>query len=443
VPVRQNLVKNPSFEVGVSDWIPTNATVTRVSGTTPAEVQSGGYLGHVVNGGGGAGIHTELIPVTANTDYTFSFYTKALPGVRYLAGIQWFAAGGGYVSEAHPSVSTADGLWNRASVTARVPSGVTQAFVEIRVISTGAWIDVDAVLFEAYPNLYTYFDGSVPGASWAGTPHASISEMTQPIIIVYSEDAYAYVRMTTAYEGYDHAQIWRFDGDKPPVRIRNVMKSDGTIFPPVEDHEAPLDQQICYAVTAWNDPDPEPLPPVAPLVCTTIDAADEDVWFKNIGFPTLNQKVPCTLRIDERQYAANIGVFRPIGARYPVAISDVRTSWTGDVEWVTYTFDQFQDWEALFAPGNVLLLQTAAAYGRINEYVMVEGVSVGPVDRTATNQPARTWAASVITVASPTGYQTLTSDYDYDELRDEHLTYDLSRQSYHDYYNLMIDRERS
>ena len=195
---RTNLVTNPSFETGTTNWainavgdtIAQTATYKLVGSNGLLVTQAAVLYSGTVNSG-------NLIPVTVGQTYTASAYIYVPSGTAKLA------IGGHQLDSAlnvitqnwsNNTVDTiiAAGTWTRLSVTFTITTGVTQFRLYIVSISTtataGQQFVVDAVLFENNPALSDYFDGTnsilthtysgTPTLAWSGTANASTSTMT-------------------------------------------------------------------------------------------------------------------------------------------------------------------------------------------------------------------------------------------------------------------------
>jgi len=186
--LRTNLVTNSSFETNTTGWLAYNSTGTRDT----AEYYSGLASYKLVGDGSQTYCSARIrIPVTAYAEYTMSFYAKATVGTPTArATLNWYTAGGTYISQ---NVGTATALttsWGRRSVTATAPATATQVDVYIECpagVSAGTTIFADAFLLESGGTLLSYFTGSTISSytgytllsqSWSGTVNLSISTGT-------------------------------------------------------------------------------------------------------------------------------------------------------------------------------------------------------------------------------------------------------------------------
>jgi len=183
---RTNMIKNPSFEVNISDSWPTfgpgtitrtRDTVEKVFGTASYKMDTNG-----VNTDGGSDTNFTL---TAGT-YTLSGYIKTenATGDAKLVLRNRTNFNGDISLTLNNSIPTRD--WTRVSGSFTVPG--TDSFDVVFGIgpygSPGqgiAWFD--GIMLEMTASLGDYFDGSSAGATWTGTAHNSASTMAGYVVI--------------------------------------------------------------------------------------------------------------------------------------------------------------------------------------------------------------------------------------------------------------------
>ena len=238
-PNKTNLIKNPSFEVGFSDWTATGSpTLTQSSDVTPL-ASSGTYSARVTGTTGwsftsnsslvNVGVYytaslyaksSEQLLVTMNTKDSggtiIDTYTATIPGntVTTATGssgssvltvdsntsisVGQIATGTGIGSGAYVTTISGNSVtlstpnsgavsgsvsfanpWERYSVTFPVPVSSTASTIQVVISSTSAGTSyLDCVQLEQSPIPTEYLDGSLPsyyGAVWAGTIHDSYS----------------------------------------------------------------------------------------------------------------------------------------------------------------------------------------------------------------------------------------------------------------------------
>jgi hypothetical protein len=181
---RVNYIKNPSFEVDISDWTSFNGTT--LSRSTD-EFNNGSASLRVVNTSGGGVQTVERVPfISASDVWTISAYIKLDPlndnATYYLRHLQYTTtSAAAAISSGNigiQSVTGADG-WVRLSGSFERTSGAN--FFAMRIVTTSASntdvFYVDGVMAERTPTVGTYFDGS-SGGFWTGVPHSSYSGAT-------------------------------------------------------------------------------------------------------------------------------------------------------------------------------------------------------------------------------------------------------------------------
>ncbi|MEK7625725.1 MAG: hypothetical protein AAB423_00005, partial [Patescibacteria group bacterium] len=181
-----NLEVNPSLETNLTGWtydpavgVPFNFSQTTSwssSGTTAGryQVNAAGY-GDVITSTGVNGF-----PVTVGTTYTGQAVLNVISA--HSSGVQirinWYDGSGALLSSSTSSAQTGTGVKN-LSVTAVAPASSAYASFSLGVLTPGANQDVqfywDSVMLVANGATLDYFDGSIPGAVWNGTAHASTS----------------------------------------------------------------------------------------------------------------------------------------------------------------------------------------------------------------------------------------------------------------------------
>jgi hypothetical protein len=119
-----------TFETGVANWVPNNATFTQSS----AQAHGGRFSGLLtVTATGGAFVRPNLAasaPVTAGTSYTAACWLYSAAGWGSCqAAIDWYTSGGAYLStSAGPISALGAGAWQQFTVTGTAPA--TAAFGE-------------------------------------------------------------------------------------------------------------------------------------------------------------------------------------------------------------------------------------------------------------------------------------------------------------------------
>lgn len=187
VPLRTNLVTNPSFETGTTSWmLQGTATGSIAQSSTFAAFGTSSCL-MSITGSGVAWLQTNVagnIPVTAGQTYSLSAYARSSVSRTCRVIVQWRNASNVLISNSSGvSASSSTSDWTRFTVTGTAPSGAVSAvtYLETSNAVNGDAIYWDAVLFEAASSIGEYFDGSLNSRmgfgtpAWTGTANASTS----------------------------------------------------------------------------------------------------------------------------------------------------------------------------------------------------------------------------------------------------------------------------
>jgi hypothetical protein len=179
-PTKTNYIKNPSFEVNVTDsWTKTGlATVTQ--DTDVSDAAYSGVKSAKIVGTGAWTYGVSDIPVTSGNYYTFSAFVKTTAGFSVtFIGKDALGDPTGH-SETTAFNSSAD--WVRISVTDLIDAvnEVDVAYYDIELSGTSGTLYLDCVQFEKGNKASDYFDGSLPssfGAVWEGTEDDSYTHL--------------------------------------------------------------------------------------------------------------------------------------------------------------------------------------------------------------------------------------------------------------------------
>lgn len=160
-----NMVGNPSFETDLSWWAaPTHFTATRITsdskhGSAALRLQSTGTGLPVFQS-----ILSNLSTLVPGDAYVYSAWVKASGPLSqdYLPLVEFYNAGGVYLSERRGAPIVTDGEWNHVSIATPAPVGATQAIVYIigagTTTSTDDLLYVDDVGFFHNPVTLTEYD---------------------------------------------------------------------------------------------------------------------------------------------------------------------------------------------------------------------------------------------------------------------------------------------
>jgi hypothetical protein len=178
--VRTNLIPNPSFE--------TNLTGVNIGGfdtsatRTTSQAYSGTYSIQLTSGSMGGGISygkvftdpSNLI-LAPNTNYVASAWVKGTSGQQVSISIAQFNSTENLIDINVAYLTLSSSNWERIFVTDTTQASISYATVGVGPTSSSSTIFIDAVQLELGTTPSTYFDGSIAGAAWTGTAHASTS----------------------------------------------------------------------------------------------------------------------------------------------------------------------------------------------------------------------------------------------------------------------------
>jgi hypothetical protein len=163
---RTNMIRNPSFEVDLVNWVATNATSERA---VDVSVEVGGACARLTaTVAGVASIETlsgtSGVLVVAGMSYTLSAYVRADASIDAGVRLIFWAddAIGGRTIHHGPLVQVPTGEWTRVSMTAVAPPGArfAQASVDFHGVAVNDVCYADAILMEERAGVRPYFDGS-------------------------------------------------------------------------------------------------------------------------------------------------------------------------------------------------------------------------------------------------------------------------------------------
>lgn len=199
VPIRTNLVLNPSFEVNTTGWSPDTSysvnTLTRdtaqfYTGTASMRINEVTPIDNTAR----TPIGTAGMPVIGGLRYTAQVRWKATAGRAMTFGLTFYTAAGAAIVTKEAFL-TATGGWDLGSVSRDAPA--TAAFASIQFtryggnVTNGAFTYIDSVLLEQASSVGTFFDGSTQASTtvqylWTGSAHGSASISTLPMNITPS-----------------------------------------------------------------------------------------------------------------------------------------------------------------------------------------------------------------------------------------------------------------
>lgn len=165
----------------------------------------------------------------------------------------------------------------------------------------------------------------------------------------------------------------------------------------VDDYEFPVGRAVTYRVRSFSDVDTV----VTTTTCViTVDL--DQVWFKSIGRPFLNQAVNCVLNPSPIVRRARNGIFPIVGRSYPVASTDLRGSREVTAQVVTRTTEEREGMDLLLASGDPIFVQTPLAYPLPTMYAVVgDTAEERPVRNRLCDADWRLWDLPLTEVAAP------------------------------------------
>jgi hypothetical protein len=330
-PTRWNRATDPSFERGVTDWLPgSNTTITPTQGATLA----GAWFGRLK--AAAAGTVTALVPAILRTDgpfgISFGLRLSAAPTGALTITATWQDSDGTALPASVATIPTGSltpyvGRWDRIPVqTLTPPPGAVQGALQIALggVTTTADTDVDALLVEDGADTSgVYFDGSSTYAQWSGTAHRSVSALA--------------------------------------------------VLTEITDREAPLDVPVVYELTA-------PDQPAFRIVSQPVTLASRGrSWLSHpyqdvAPFRVEPEAAP------EESHDIERDLYYIIGSSTPVAVSlGARRAHTATLVVPVENFGERDRLKALLADGAPLLLRAPAEFGRgPGEWLSIGNVGINP-----------------------------------------------------------------
>lgn len=165
----------------------------------------------------------------------------------------------------------------------------------------------------------------------------------------------------------------------------------------VDDYEFPVGDLITYRIRALTSDG---------LVLRTftcqLEVDLQDVWFKSIGRPFLNQQLHCVLNPSPITRRARNGIFPVVGRSFPVAVTDVRSSREVALQVVTQTTTERQDLDLLLASGDPIFVQTPLGHPLPTMYAVIgDSVEARPVRNRLCDADWRLWELPLTEVVAP------------------------------------------
>ncbi|MFF9568506.1 hypothetical protein [Streptomyces sp. NPDC014685] len=420
-PSGQNLVLNPSIELGLDRTAQFGSGITRTRTTAQARV-SLASLQHVHTGDTTAGSLWELDPVPAGQTAHVGLWVKiGDPSVFTRGLLHWMNGGSSMRSiELWPLAAPDPDGWSFVTGSYTIPTGQTCTHIGLSFkANLGTWW-ADRLMVATGSALPDYIDGDQPGCAWEGAPHASTS-----------------VRATTppAVGDIVKVSIVRQDpGGGAPVPVRSAdpawaIGGVGTAY----DHEAPLGVPVIYTATPiYTDGSTGP----ASSLAVTVPAPGPgpgDVWIKSVDEPGLSARVTVTAW-PELTWGARIDSAAVQGSAYPVASQDVYGAPASTIT-IDAEGSQIEVLKRLLTTPGVRLVQTRPDYHRPDQYVLLGDVQQS-LDSTPTE--SRSYQAALTQVDRPdTADQPLRiPGWSWDAVAERFATWDAVAASYSSWASL-------
>ena len=178
-PKKSNLIKNPSFEVNVTDNWTKSGLATVTQDNSVSDLAYSGTKSAKIVATGAWTLTSNTMPITNGIFYTASGLFKATTNLTVkLIGRNTGGTIVGITSE-HPLGTAAN--WSRFTSTVLTDASISEAKTYEVVVSGGSGtFYLDCIQFEKSPTATDYFDGSLPtdfGAVWESTENNSYSHL--------------------------------------------------------------------------------------------------------------------------------------------------------------------------------------------------------------------------------------------------------------------------
>jgi len=353
---RNNYCQNPSIEAGINGFVaatgaPTISQVTRTDIAAPNQA-----LKAVIAGAGGCGVKPpHVTPFSNSFNFGFDLLISTAPTGTISVIVSYATSTGGSAGSSTFSMTTAQaipyvGQFGRISGSVAAPStaaSVTTVEILVGGLPSSGYIELDHIMFSGQDTNTTYADGDAAGASWAG-----VAELSASVIA--------------------------------PITI-------------IDDGECPLDQSIRYSIRSQSMIGGTVYSPTITL------NSNGTTWATHPFFPTQPRRVVVKESDIDKVYPANQGIFTPIGANYPIAVSSGnRQASTGTWVWGVFSYAERDDWLInMLDTLQPILFRMPAAYG----YGYGRWYSLGDVTEQSLGlgplQDMRAFSAPFIEVAGP------------------------------------------
>lgn len=126
------------------------------------------------------------------------------------------------------------------------------------------------------------------------------------------------------------------------------------------------------------------------------------VWFKVIAKPFLNRTVYCIPKPGPVTRRARQGIFPIIGRSFPIAVTDVRGSREYDLDAITRTTEEYEDFDLMLSTGDIIFIHTPPGSPIATAYVAIDDVvRRQPLTGSRCGNDWRVFTLPLIEVAAP------------------------------------------
>lgn len=177
-----NYVKNPSFEVDLVDWAGTQNGSSSFTRQTIQSFYGAGSMQILRSGGTVCYAANSATAVTVGQFLTASAHCMQLAGTsgNCVLGAFIYNSIGAVIAQPTVAFTTGPHTWERKFVGFQIPAGGVSVSVYLDCSAMGnGYAYFDGVMLDANVTwLHPYVDGTLPGHTWSGTAHNSVSSRT-------------------------------------------------------------------------------------------------------------------------------------------------------------------------------------------------------------------------------------------------------------------------
>lgn len=373
-----NLIPNPSFEAGTTDWVGADGPITQTAATAPLPARTGSYYLSAVRTSGSGTLRAESYGATratvvAGTTYSGSAYVRSASTARVVsAGIVWYDNLGAVISTSTGVAQTEEtGRWIRPFVTAAAPVGAVSATIILTWTSAAEAHHVDQARIEAATS-------PLAGSSVAYIDSLSTVTLSPEIDVVFvdGEDNpystltvfnahnFSRTRVTRVYENVDIPESAVRGLDNVPVTTEALV---------VNDYEAALSEPFVYKLMTFNSDgqvtsvyQSEPVEIAVPWHTSIL---------RSISEPTLSRRVQINEFPSFKQSMRVLTTAKVLGMRRPTVLYDTLGGITGEFT-IMVPVEVGQDYTGreirnLFNNGHPLLFQSVGRFTGVEDFCFI------------------------------------------------------------------------